>query len=126
MATRRAIAAVRARSSTGEGVGHWKLQRLTSIALVPLAIWFVVSVGSLQGPSYDEVRSWLAAPFNATMMVFLVIAAFWHAKLGVQVVIEDYVHGEAVKLASLILLNLATVALAVACLIAILRVSLGS
>jgi succinate dehydrogenase / fumarate reductase, membrane anchor subunit len=126
MATRSAISAVKARSSTGEGVGHWKIQRLTSIALVPLIIWFVLSVGALSGAGYEEVRAWLARPFNTTAMLLLVIATFWHAKLGVQVVIEDYVHGEGPKIASLILLNLATVALAASCLIAILRVSFGS
>lgn len=126
MATRSAIGRVKARGSAREGLGHWKMQRLTSIAMVLLVIWFVLSAVSLSGASYEEVRAWLASPFSATMMVLLVVAAFWHAKLGIQVVIEDYVHHEGTLIASLVVLNLAVVALAAACLVAIVKVSLGS
>ncbi|MDF1585088.1 succinate dehydrogenase, hydrophobic membrane anchor protein [Marinimicrococcus flavescens] len=126
MATRSAIGRVKARGSAREGVGHWKMQRLTSIGLVLLVIWFVLSAVSLSGASYLDVRAWLAGPFNATMMVLLVVAAFWHAKLGIQVIIEDYVHHEGVRIGSLVALKLAVVALAAACLVAIVKVSLGS
>jgi succinate dehydrogenase / fumarate reductase, membrane anchor subunit len=126
MAARSAIAEVKARGSTREGAGHWKIQRLTSLGLVPLFIWFVVALVSLSGADFLEVRAWLASPLNTTLMTLLVIATFWHAKLGVQVIIEDYVHHEGAKIGSLAVLNLATVALAVSCLVAILRVSFGS
>lgn len=126
MATRSAIGRVKARGSAREGLGHWKMQRLTSIGLVLLVIWFAFSAVSLSGAGYAEVRAWLAGPLNATMMVLLVIAAFWHAKLGVQVIIEDYVHHEGIKIGSLVALKLAAVALAAACLVSIVKVSLGS
>jgi succinate dehydrogenase / fumarate reductase, membrane anchor subunit len=126
MAAKNEVARFKAWGTTRHGYGDWKIQRLTSIAAIPLFVWFIASAVALAGEPYAEVRLWLAAPFNATMMILLVVTTFWHAKLGIQVVIEDYVHHEGVGIASLIALNLAVVALAAFCLVAILRVSLGS
>jgi len=126
MATRAAIARVKAQGSAHEGAGHWMTQRLTAIANIPLVLWFIVSAASLSAAGYTEVRAWLAAPLNAILMVLLIVSVVWHARLGIQVVIEDYVHQKGTKVASLVALKLAAVALAVSCLVAILRVSLGS
>jgi succinate dehydrogenase / fumarate reductase membrane anchor subunit len=126
MATASAIGRVKARGSAREGFGHWKLQRLTAIANLPLVMWFVLAAASLGGAGYEDARAWLAAPFNTTLMILLVVSVFWHAKLGVQVVIEDYIHGGAAKLAALVALNLVIVALLASSVVAILRVSLGS
>lgn len=115
-----------ARGSAGKGVEHWWWQRVTALANLPLVIWFVVSAVSLSGAGYAEVRAWLGGLMNTTLMTLLVVSSFWHARLGLQVVIEDYVHGRAVKLAALVGLDLAVAALAVSCLVAILEVSLGS
>ena len=109
-----------------EGVGHWKLQRLTAIANVPLVLWFIVSAVTLSGATYGEVVGWLASPVTATLMVLLVISVFYHARLGLQVIVDDYVHQEGAKMATSIGLTLALFGLAVACIVAILRVSLGT
>ena len=105
---RTAIGSVRGLGSAREGVGHWKMQRLTAIGGVLLAIWFVISALSLAGAGYAEVRAWLARPVNTTLMLLLVVSMWWHAKLGVQVVIEDYVHNEGAKVASMVVLVLLT------------------
>ncbi len=102
------------------------MERVTSVALVPLTLWFIVAAVSLSGATYEEVRAWLAAPLNTTAMLLLIIATFWHALLGVQVIIEDYVHQETVKLASLMAANFALIAVGLACAVAVLKVSLGS
>ncbi|MGI9435867.1 MAG: succinate dehydrogenase, hydrophobic membrane anchor protein [Geminicoccaceae bacterium] len=83
---------IRGLGSAGEGVGHWKMQRLTAIANVLLVLWFLASAISLAGAGYEETKAWLASPLCASLMTMLVISAFYHMKLGIQVVIEDYVH----------------------------------
>jgi succinate dehydrogenase / fumarate reductase membrane anchor subunit len=115
-----------AQASTRQGSHHWLMERVTSVALVPLTLWFIVAAVSLSGATYEEVRAWLAAPLNTTAMLLLIIATFWHALLGVQVIIEDYVHQETVKLASLMAANFALIAVGLACAVAVLKVSLGS
>jgi succinate dehydrogenase / fumarate reductase membrane anchor subunit len=112
--------------SAKEGVQHWWAQRLTAVALVVLGLWFVASLVGLLGSPYDEVLDWLASPVPALLTVLALIAGFYHATLGVQVVIEDYVHGEGVKLASLILLRLVAFLFAAAGIFAVLRIAFGS
>lgn len=124
--TKSAIGRVKADGSTRQGAHHFIVQRLTSIALVPLSLWFIAAAVGLSGASYEEVRAWLSGPFNTTAMILLIVSLFWHAQLGVQVIIEDYVHHEALKVGSLMLLNLAAIALGTACVVAVLKVSLGS
>jgi succinate dehydrogenase / fumarate reductase membrane anchor subunit len=108
------------------GVGHWTHQRLTAIGNLLLVLWFVLSAIALAGADYAEVRAWRASPVAATLMILLVISTFYPARLGVQVVIEDYVHHEGAKLAALAALTLVVIALAVACIVAVLKVSIGS
>ena len=115
-----------AQASARAGAHHWLMERLTSVALVPLTLWFVVSAVSLSGGGYEEVRHWLAAPFNTVAMLLLVLAAFWHAQLGAQVIVEDYVHGETSKLLALMAINFGTIALGLACAVAVLKVAFGS
>ena len=106
----RSIAArVQAQASTRHGARHWLLERVTSVALVPLTLWFIVSAVGLSGAGYEEVRAWLSGPFNTTAMLLFILALFWHAQLGVQVIIEDYVHHETTKLVSLMLVNFAAI-----------------
>lgn len=120
------VGRLKAHGSARSGSQHWWWQRVTALANVPLVIWFVASAVSLSGAGYAEVRAWLGGQMNATLMVLLVVSAFWHARLGLQVVIEDYVHSRAIKLASLLGLDLLVAALATSCLLAILKVSFGS
>lgn len=78
--------------SAHHGVGHWWLQRMTAVALVPLTLWFMYSlVAAMLSPNVLRVAEWFSSPFNAILMVILLGATFVHAKLGVQVVVEDYV-----------------------------------
>ena len=80
------------------GVMHWWWQRVTAVALIPLSLWFVASlIKALLTPDVVEVAQWFALPWNALLMLLFIAAAFWHAKLGVQVVIEDYVKRPAAK-----------------------------
>jgi succinate dehydrogenase / fumarate reductase, membrane anchor subunit len=111
--------------SAKEGADHWWAQRLTAVALVPLALWFVASVIALAGADHTKVVDWLASPLSAILMVLLIGATFYHAALGVQVVIEDYVHAEGVKFAALVLNKLIGFALAVAGIFAVLKIAFG-
>jgi len=112
--------------SAKEGVEHWWLQRVTAVALVPLALWFVAALIVHPGADYQTTVAWLRSPLTAVVMILLVIATFVHMALGVQVVIVDYVHHEPARVASLVLVRLACWALGAAALFAVLRVALGS
>lgn len=120
---RTAIGQVRGLGSAKEGVGHWKAQRLTAIANVILVLWFIVQAVGMSGAGYAEWSAWFQSPYHAGMMSLLVISCFYHAKLGVQVVIEDYVHSEGLKVASLVALTLACIGLGGICLVSILMLA---
>lgn len=99
---------------------------MTAVALVPLSLWFVAALIAHLGADYASMVAWLRSPLAAVAMILLVIASFLHMALGLQVVIEDYVHHEATKVASLVLVKLACWALGAAALFAVLRVAFGS
>ena len=105
MSLRSPLARVRGLGAAGEGVGHWWAQRVTALALVPLTVWFVIAVAGHAGASYQEMRAWLGSPFSAGMMILLIAATFYHAALGLQVVLEDYVHHEGAKIASILVVK---------------------
>jgi succinate dehydrogenase / fumarate reductase membrane anchor subunit len=111
--------------SAKEGVEHWWIQRLTAVALVPLSLWFVASLIALAGADHDTVIEWLSGPLAAILMLLLIGATFYHAALGLQVVIEDYVHAEGAKFAALVLNKLICFALAVAGIFAVLKIAFG-
>lgn len=125
MSLRSPLGRARGLGSAKEGPHHWWQQRLTAVALVPLVFWFAVSVIANVGASYDAMHMWLSSPFNATMMVLLLGAAFHHAQLGIQVVIEDYVHCKAVKVAAIIATKLAAIALGGYAVVSVLFVAIG-
>ena len=116
---------VRGLGSAKEGVDHWWAQRLTALALVPLTLWFVASVVALIGAPYPAFVAWVRNPFDAVLLLLLVVATFHHAQLGVQVVIEDYVHHEPTKLASLLLIKAAALLLGLVSLWAVVRLAFG-
>jgi succinate dehydrogenase / fumarate reductase membrane anchor subunit len=126
VALRTPLARARGLGAAHGGVGHWKAQRLTAISNAVLVLWFVFSAVALAGASYGEVRAWLASPLAATLMILLVVSVFYHAALGLQVVIEDYVHHSGLLVAALVLVRLVVAGLAVACIVAILMVALGA
>ena len=126
MEMRSYLSRARGLGSTNEGVHHWRWQRITGIALVPLALWFVFSMISLIGADLTTVRAWVGAHGNPVLLTSLIIAMFHHAQLGLQVVTEDYVHGEATKASSLFIIKTIAVLCGMSCIFAVLRLTFGS
>jgi succinate dehydrogenase / fumarate reductase membrane anchor subunit len=109
--------------SAKSGTATWWAERVTSLALIPLTLWFVVAVLSLHGASRADVMHWAANPITATLLVALVLATFQHMQLGLQAVIEDYIHVEAVKTTSLLVMKAVVLLLGLACLISVLKLA---
>ena len=124
MSMRTPLSRVRGLGATKSGVGHFWHQRVTAVVLLPLTLWFVWAVARYTGAEQFEVAHFLANPFNAALMLLFVCAGLYHMVLGVQVIIEDYLHREATKLALLILLQFAAFAVGAMCVIAVLRLAL--
>jgi succinate dehydrogenase / fumarate reductase membrane anchor subunit len=99
------LAKVRGLGSAKEGLHHWWAQRLTALALIPLSLWFVYSLVCTTGADYATVIAWLGQPMNAVLMLLFLFALYYHAALGLQVVIEDYIDSEWQKIACLILVK---------------------
>ena len=125
MSLRTPLGRVRGLGSAKEGVAHWWGQRLTAIALVPLTLWFVVSIAALAGADHGAVVAWLRAPVSAILMVLLIAVTFLHLQLGLQVVLEDYVQTEGLRLAAIIGVKFAAAAFALAAVFAVLKVAFG-
>ena len=119
------LAKARGLGSAKDGTHHFWLQRLTAVALIPLTVWFALSIASLATAGQAEVLSWMKSPLSATLMLSFIMAGFWHMKLGLQVVIEDYVHTESTKITCLILNNLVAIFLALAAFLSALKMLLG-
>ncbi len=113
------------RGSAHSGTRHFIIQRLTALALVGLGIWFVVLVLRVLGAGYGDARALLARPWNAVLMISFVIAMFWHAQLGLQVIVEDYVHTPWREAALQVAIKFLCFLAAVAAVLAVLRVALG-
>lgn len=126
MSYRTPIKQARGLGSARSGVRHWWLQRVTAIALIPLGVWFAASFIALLGADYTTVTAWLSHPLNAILTALLVAVMFHHSALGIQVVIEDYVHGEALKIASLLVIKFIHVLLAAYGVFVVLRIAFGS
>ncbi|HXZ60667.1 MAG TPA: succinate dehydrogenase, hydrophobic membrane anchor protein [Steroidobacteraceae bacterium] len=111
--------------SAKQGVHHWWVQRLTAVALVPLSVWFAVSLLAL--PSFDHatVAAWIGQSWTALLLILLVLVATWHSRLGLQVVVEDYVPGPGARTTTLVLVDFAHALLAAAGVFAVLKVALG-
>jgi len=125
MSLRSDLGRVRGLGSAKEGAAHWWAQRVTAVALVPLSLWLVASLASLTGADVAAVRAWIAQPVVAVLLVLLIGVTFHHAQLGMQVVIEDYVHTEWVKISSIVLVKFAAVALAAAGIFSVLKIALA-
>ncbi len=123
MSLRTPLSEAKGLGSAKEGVAHWWFQRLTAIALIPLAVWLAFAVSMLGDASYETVRAWLETPHVAILLILLVVATFYHSQLGLQVIVEDYVHGW-LKVVTLILINFLCIALAVIGVVALLKIFL--
>lgn len=119
------IGRVRGLGSAHEGPHHWLLQRFTAVGNLLLVLWFVTSLILLPDHGYQTVAEWIARPVSATAMILLIISTFWHARLGLQVVAEDYVHTPGNKFAVILLLNLAVVGGAGFGIFSVVRLALG-
>jgi succinate dehydrogenase / fumarate reductase membrane anchor subunit len=108
--------------AAGLGSHEWWRQRVTAVALVPLVFWFACAVAALPGLEYAEVKRWIAAPWNGLLLLSFIILTAYHTVLGLQVVIEDYVHVEWMKIAGLLAMKLVFSFLGLAALYATLRI----
>jgi succinate dehydrogenase / fumarate reductase membrane anchor subunit len=117
------LARARGLGAAHDGVQHWLAQRITAIANIPLGIWFVYSIVDHAGVDYTGFVEWLAVPWNAILMILFLLSAFYHAALGTQVVAEDYIHSEGMKIAILIGLKLFFFAMGVACVFSVLKIA---
>jgi succinate dehydrogenase / fumarate reductase membrane anchor subunit len=111
--------------SAKEGLHHWWMQRLTSIALVPLSIWFVAALVSLRDADWETYALWISNPLNATMMVLFIGVGLHHAQAGMQVVLEDYVSSHGARVFSVIAVKLICYALAALSIMSVVLVALG-
>lgn len=107
------------------GAGHWLWQRLSSVMLVPLVSWFALSIAALGTMEYEAFVSWVRSPVVTVMLLALIVTVLVHAALGLQVIVEDYVHTEWLKLSALVAMYLSTFLMAVAGVVAVLRIALG-
>ncbi len=125
MSLRSPLGTARGLGSAKSGTGHWMVQRITAIALVPLGIWFVIGLIAHIGAPYAEMRAWIASPVSAVLMVALLIMMFHHAQLGLQVVIEDYIHAHFPKVAALLVVKGAALFLGLLGVFSVLKIAFG-
>ncbi|AZR34919.1 succinate dehydrogenase, hydrophobic membrane anchor protein [Xanthomonas vasicola] len=116
---------VRGLGAAKTGTEHFVIQRLTAAALVPLSIWFLIFVLSLMGADHAAATAAVAKPWNAILLVAFLIASFWHAQLGMQVVLEDYVHDSLLALMAQTLVRFVAVLGAIVSVFAVARIALG-
>jgi succinate dehydrogenase / fumarate reductase membrane anchor subunit len=122
MGTGTEIGRVRGLGSAKEGAHHWWVQRLTAGSNLLLMLWFLFSLLRLPHYDYATVIAWLSGPLGAVPMILLVLSVFWHFRLGLQVVIEDYQHDES-RVVMIVLLNFYTLAMAAFAAFAILKIA---
>ncbi|MCH9780250.1 MAG: succinate dehydrogenase, hydrophobic membrane anchor protein [Alphaproteobacteria bacterium] len=111
----------RGKGSGKSGTHHWWMQRLTALALVPLSIWMVVAMAGVMSEGIYETYFWFVSPLNVAGAIMFIIALFYHLQLGMQVVVEDYVHHPKVKMFGLIKLKLGTWFLAIIAIVMVIR-----
>ncbi len=112
--TRSALAKTRGQGAAKEGLRHWWAQRVSALLLIPLVVWFVIGLVIHTGADHAGVTDWLSEPVTYGLMLVLLGAVFWHAALGLQAVVEDYIAGEWQRLALVLLAKLACLGLFVA------------
>ena len=119
------LARARGLGSARVGVHHWWAQRLTAIALIPLVVWFAISLVMMSGADYGSVRAWIGSPVVMVLLILTIAVGLHHGQLGLQVVIEDYVHGDGFKLALIVAVRFIAIFFGLAAVVAILRIGFG-
>lgn len=119
------LARVRGLGSAQDGTHHWIAQRMTAVALVPLVLWFMISLVGLLGADLPEIKEWMSSPLNAVLMSCLFVAGFHHAQLGLQVVIEDYIHSHGCKIAAIWFVKLAAFFFGAAAIFSVVKLAVG-
>jgi succinate dehydrogenase / fumarate reductase, membrane anchor subunit len=125
MNLRSPLGRARGLGSSRSGSDHYWAQRVTALALVPLVLWFVISLITVTGGDLGAVKAWLARPFNATLLLLTLLTGIWHGMLGLQVILEDYVHSALTKHFLLIFIRLIAAFLAISVAISTLKLALG-
>jgi succinate dehydrogenase / fumarate reductase, membrane anchor subunit len=125
MSFRTPLARARGLGSARRGTAHWLAQRITAVALIPLSLWFVISVMIYMHADYVTVLIWLHSPAVSVLLALFVATLYYHAYLGLQTVIEDYLHDEWLKVSALVLIKFICILLAAAGIFAVLRVAFG-
>lgn len=111
--------------SAKDGTHHWWVQRVSAIAMIPSLVYLLVQLPALTTHDHDALLIWLQQPLPALALAIFIASAFYHASLGIQVVIEDYIHGEGQKIALLLVNKLAFLFLGVAAIYAVVRINFG-
>lgn len=122
MSLRTPLARVRHLGSAKDGTRHWWVQRVTALALIPLSLWFVISIIGVLGADHQAMVEWVGNPLTATLLVLLIAATFYHAALGLQVVIEDYVGDKVARIAAILFVQGLSFLLAVIGIISVLSI----
>ena len=126
MSLRTPLGQVLGRGSARDGTGHFFGQRVSGVGLLLLGLWFACSLATLPGFEYADALAFIGAPINGVLLLLLVITLAYHSHLGVQVVIEDYVHAHGLKLVSLVISRFVHSFLTVAAIYAIIKIGLGA
>ncbi len=124
MTLRTPISKVRGQGSARSGTHHFWMQRVTAVALIPLGMWFLCALMFHMGNDRADVLAWLSQPLVSILFLLLITSGLYHLKLGLQVVIEDYIHGEGMKLVSQLAVTLGCAAVGIASVFAVLKIAL--
>jgi succinate dehydrogenase / fumarate reductase membrane anchor subunit len=124
MDRRTPLARARGLGSAKEGVHHWWMQRLTAIALIPLVVWFAISLVMLSGADLMTARAWIGSPLVMVLLILTIGVGLYHGQLGMQVVLEDYANG-ALRVAMIVLVKFVAILFGLAAIVAILRIGFG-
>ena len=121
-----AIGRLRARGSAKSGFAHWKMQRVTALINFVTVGWFLFQAMTMSGAGYAEWTAWFQSPLNAGLLLALILSTFYHVHLGFQVMVEDYVHNEATRIAALMIETVIVALLAATCVVAVLMLATGA
>jgi succinate dehydrogenase / fumarate reductase membrane anchor subunit len=125
MSLRTPLGRVRGLGSAKDGTSNWWMQRVTSVLLLPLTLWLMICALPMLGADYADARVWLAQPLNAFLVLALVLTSVYHALLGVQVVIEDYIHTRWLEVTLMTAIRLSAFLAALATSLAVVRIAVG-